>query len=701
MSNPGNNRTFILLLLLALAVGAQAQNGPLVGSTFLGGSGKDGQIETPMVIDTDGNIFVAGRTKSTDFPAQPGCYNVGHNGGTNDVFVAKFNSDVSQLLAATYLGGTGEDGSWPGVDLEIDSEGNVYVTGRTNSSDFPYDFGGPTGGYDVFITKFDNDLQSVLASRIFGGSRNEYYLQLALGSDGGVYVSGTTRSNSDFPILPGAFQDTYGGHSTTSPYPGDMFVCKFTSDLGTMLASTYLGGAIDEYCEEILVADDGNVYLCGWTASNDYYTHPTAWNRTHPHPDDYWEVFVTILSPDLSSSPASTTIGGNQWDIGYGMALADDGTIYITGHTASYNYPTTPGAWDEVYSGGAPGAGDDVFITQFDAALETVLASTYVGGSSWENGALLEFAESGSIVVGGWTRSSDFPATLDAYDPSRNGNNDFFVAQFTPGLFWREHATFIGSTLDDYIGGLAIAANGDVCVTGIATGSNYPVLETSYDDEFNGIGDPIIGEDFGGDVVVTVLPGGYFVDSDLDGTTDIYDNCPSVANMLQEDADEDAVGDSCDVCTDTDGDGYGNPGFPANICPDDNCPDVPNPDQSIDADLDGVGDICDNCIDVYNPDQADDNQNDIGDACETCCADRVGDANGSGEDEPTIGDVTVLIDAMFINNNWDVIPCLPEADINLSGGDDPVPSDITIGDVSYLIDYLFITGTTLTLPDCL
>jgi hypothetical protein len=86
----------------------------------------------------------------------------------------------------------------------------------------------------------------------------------------------------------------------------------------------------------------------------------------------------------------------------------------------------------------------------------------------------------------------------------------------------------------------------------------------------------------------------------------------------------------------------------------------------------------------------------------SCCLARVGDANGAGGDEPTIGDVTVMIDALFIGEDWSVVACLPEADINQSGGSDPQTSDITIGDVSYLIDYLFIAGPTgTTLPDCL
>jgi hypothetical protein len=87
-----------------------------------------------------------------------------------------------------------------------------------------------------------------------------------------------------------------------------------------------------------------------------------------------------------------------------------------------------------------------------------------------------------------------------------------------------------------------------------------------------------------------------------------------------------------------------------------------------------------------------------------CCVGRVGDANGSGNDEPTIGDVTVMIDALFIGNDWSVIACLAEADVNQSGGSDPQggpTGDITIGDISYLIDYLFVTGETIGLPDCL
>jgi len=109
-------------------------------------------------------------------------------------------------------------------------------------------------------------------------------------------------------------------------------------------------------------------------------------------------------------------------------------------------------------------------------------------------------------------------------------------------------------------------------------------------------------------------------DSDSDDAGDVCDNCPGIANSEQADGDGDGIGDVCDDCTDSDGDGYGDPGYVANSCPDDNCPDSANADQ-LDGDGDEVGDICDNCPEDYNPDQTDGNGNGIGDVCDVLCGD--------------------------------------------------------------------------------
>ncbi len=204
---------------------------------------------------------------------------------------------------------------------------------------------------------------------------------------------------------------------------------------------------------------------------------------------------------------------------------------------------------------------------------------------------------------------------------------------------------------------------------------------------------------------------GLISDSDGDGIPDDIDNCPFVYNPDQADADGDGIGDACDECTDTDGDGYGNPGFAANTCPEDNCPDVYNPDQA-DTDGDGIGDACDectdtdgdgygnpgfaantcpedNCPDVYNPDQADTDGDGIGDAC--CCVGIRGNVDGEGG--INVQDLTYLVDYLFATPQGPAPGCPDEANVDGEGS-------INVQDLTYLVDYLFATPQGPEPPAC-
>ena len=646
------------LVLVFILVARSMGTNQMLGSTFLGGSEKDGHFFTGTGRDSQGNIFVAGRTTSSDCPAQPGCFDQSFNGGVEDVFVAKFNADLSTLLAATYLGGSSYDGHWPGVDLAIDQNDNVFVVCLSYSSNFPNAVNVRSGVSDIVIAKLDNNLVDVLASRYVGGTSVENWPQLAVDQSGNVVVSGTTAS-TDFPNTLFGYQSSHAGSGPT-PYPGDLFIAKFSNDLSTPLTATFLGGPGDEWADEMLVDNEGRIYLTGYTTSSSFPTSPGAYQAYFA--GGLFDCFVSILSADLTSLEGSTMIGGSEMDFTYGLALDESGNVLVSGHTNSSNYPTRPGAYNGTLSGS-----DDVFISKFDPTLENLLASTFFGATGWENSTTLAVNSRGDILVGGNSHYAlGLPTTPGTFDETYNGSWDNFIAVFNDDLSILRATTLIGGSHKEIACDIVFDDNDNVYLTAITESPNYPVVSTSYDPIFNGAGgtwDFNDGDTYGGDIVVTMLPSGYFtpVDTDGDGHLDFVDNCPAVSNQDQVDTDLDGDGDVCDD----------------------------------DDDDDGVVDGIDNCQYVVNPGQEDSDNDQIGNAC--CCLGSVGDANCSGDNTPTVSDIGTIVDFLFITGA--PLCCPLEADANQSGGADPQGSDITVGDIGRIVDRLFITGSLL--PECL
>jgi len=207
---------------------------PLLASTFLGGSGND--TGHSIAVDSEGNVYVAGETESSDFPAAGG-YDASHNGGSQDVFVSKLSADMTSLLASTFIGGDEKDIAY---SIAIDASDNIYIAGTTASSGYPanaYDstFNASGGLTDAFVTRLSSDLSTLVASTFIGGSDSDEAFSLAL-SSGSIYVTGYTLS-ANFPTTAGAYDQVHNDNK-------DIFVVKLSSGLSVLDASTFIGGSV-------------------------------------------------------------------------------------------------------------------------------------------------------------------------------------------------------------------------------------------------------------------------------------------------------------------------------------------------------------------------------------------------------------------------------------------------------------------------
>src|SRR3990172_7144934 len=455
---------------------------PLLASTFLGGSYDE--VGNSLTLDTSGNVYVTGATMSTDFPTTSGAYDTSFN-GFNDIFVSKLNSGLTSLLASTFLGGAVYD--W-GSSLTLDTSGDAYVTGETASTDFPTTSGAydtSFNGYydDVFVSKLNGGLTSLLASTFLGGSGDDYGDSLALDTSGNVYVTGATDW-TDFPTTPGAYDTSYNGGNWNG---NDVFVSKLSGDLTSLLASTYLGGTAGESGRSIATDTRGNVYVTGYTYSSNFPTTIEAYDTSY-NGGPYTDAFISKLNSGLTSLLASTFLGGSNGGDGESLTLDTSGNVYVTGYTESTDFPTTSGAYDTSFNGGYWG---DVFVSKLNSGLTSLLASTFLGGLGIDSSKSLTLDTSGNVYVTGSTASSDFPTTSGAYDTSYNGSDwyavgDVFVSKLNSGLTSLLASTYLGGSSWDVGYSLTLDTSGNVYVTGSTDSADFPTTSGAYDTSLNG-----------------------------------------------------------------------------------------------------------------------------------------------------------------------------------------------------------------------
>jgi hypothetical protein len=297
----------------------------LVYSTYLGGNGMDWGAS--IAVDSAGNAYVTGSTRSTSFPTQS-ALQAAFGGGTSDAFVTKVNAGGTALGYSTYLGGSGAD--W-GAGIAVDSAGNAYITGGVSSPNFPLQNALQTtlrGTANAFVSKLNAAGTALVYSTYLGGSTYDAASAIALDSAGDAYLTGVTHS-SNFPTQ-GALYATYGGG-------GDAFVTKVSAAGTALVYSTYLGGSRSDWGTGIAVDSAGNAYITGSTRSTNFPTHNPLYSTSRGGVD----AFVSEILARGNALASSSYLGGSGDDQGTGIAVASmDHIVYVAGATASSNFPT-------------------------------------------------------------------------------------------------------------------------------------------------------------------------------------------------------------------------------------------------------------------------------------------------------------------------------------------------------------------------
>ena len=453
----------------------------LVYSTYLGGASDD--YGFGIAVDSAGSAYVNGVTFSSDFPTTPGSFSTTF-GGSADAFVTKLAPNGAALVYSTYLGGSNYD---RGSGIAVDSAGSAYVTGWSNSSDFPTTSGAfdttYNGGFDAFVTKLDSAGSALIYSTYLGGSlgsQGEFSHGIAVDSTGSAYVTGMTDS-SNFPSTPGAFDTTFGGG------PWDAFVTKLQASGAALAYSTYLGGSGGDQALGIAVDSAGGAYVTGLNSSGAFPTTSGAFDTSYGGGTS--DAFVTKLPASGAALAYSTYLGGSAEDYGTGIALDSGNNAHVTGNTASSSFPTTPGAFDTTFGGES-----DAFVTKLLASGAALGYSTYLGGTTTDYGNGIAVDSLGSAHVAGYTESSNFPTTPGALDPTFGGGSDAFVTSLEASGAALIHSTYAGGTRTDYGNAIAVDSAGSAYVTGVTVFSDFPTTPGAFDTTFGGVSDAFVAK---------------------------------------------------------------------------------------------------------------------------------------------------------------------------------------------------------------
>jgi len=391
------------------------------------------------------------------------------------------------LVYSTYLGGTDQDAM---NAIAIDSTGAAYLTGQTESTNYPITPGVFRTTYSsAFVTKLNSSGTALVYSSFLGGSGGpsggDIGLSIAVDSSGDAYIAGSTYS-TNFPATSGAYQTTNKAAANDGT---NGFIAKVNPAGTSLLYATYLGGSLSDAATSIKVDSAGDAYVAGYAYSANFPTTTGAFQTTNKSAPDYgWNQFVTKLNPTGSALLYSTYIGGSGDYSSAGntqLAIDSSGDAYLAGIALSTDFPTTSGAFQKTNNGNGR---SNITLTKFNPTATALIYCTYFGGSGSgygddsPNGLAVDSA--GNAYFSGTTHETNLPVTSAAYQKSSAstavGLPAAFVTKMNPAGSALVYSTYLGGSGGDIGMALAVDSSGDAYVSGSARSTDFPVTSNAY-----------------------------------------------------------------------------------------------------------------------------------------------------------------------------------------------------------------------------
>jgi hypothetical protein len=423
-------------------------------SGLIGSSQTD--IGRAIAVDEDGNVYITGQAFRENFPVlagpQLGSYN-------QDVFVAKIDASGTGVFYCGLIGGSKWD---EGNGIAVDTDGNAYITGETDSEDFPVMIGpGLTlCGFhdDVFVLKLNASGTALIYSGYIGGSQDDWGNGIAIDNLGNAYVTGTAMS-SDFPVVVGP--------GLTSKGNGDAFVAKVDTSGTHLVYCGYIGGTLRDEGNGIAVDGSGHAYIAGTTMSSDFPV-VVGPGLTSKGPGD---AFVAKVNASGTELLYCGYVGGSYGDEGNGIAIDTAGNAYLVGTTLSSDFPVVTGPFLNF-----KGIVSDAFVTKVNSSGTGFIYSGYIGGSSWDYGHGIAVDNHGNAHIIGYTLSKDNFPVINGPERTYQGNGDAFVARVNASGSNLDYCGYVGGSSIDSGQGIAVDSSNNAYITGQTSSTDFPLL---------------------------------------------------------------------------------------------------------------------------------------------------------------------------------------------------------------------------------